>query len=182
MKINKNFQTVRFFKVIVFVTLVGILLFFVSYYLGNFLLEGNKNSKEGIHSQTTLPINEKQTEKMKENEIQVSVITGEIVEIKNDVVIISSQIYDQEKKIVRIKPNEDIFIYQYPEVTEDRDSELNRINYGEKEKLQFSDLKPGELITFSLENSVSLADVEEIILEVSEILVNRNTDISENEM
>jgi hypothetical protein len=119
---------------------------------------------------------------MKENEIQVSVITGEIVEIKNDVVIISSQIYDQEKKIVRIKPNEDIFIYQYPEVTEDRDSELNRINYDEKENLQFSDLKPGELITFSLENSVSLADVEEIILEVSEILVNRNTDISENEM
>jgi hypothetical protein len=118
-------------------------------------------------------------EKIRENEIQVSVITGKIVEIKDDVVIISSQIYGQEEKIVKIRPNKSISIYRYPEVTESNDDELSQANYGEKEELQLSDLRPGELITFSLENSVSLAEIEEVILEISEILVNQNTVVNE---
>jgi hypothetical protein len=179
MKINKNFQTVRFFKIIALVVPVGVLLFFVSYYLGSFLLESDKNSKEDIHNQTTLPISKEQMEKIRENEIQVSVITGKIVEIKDDVVIISSQIYGQEEKIVKIRPNKSISIYRYPEVTESNDDELSQANYGEKEELQLSDLRPGELITFSLENSVSLAEIEEVILEISEILVNQNTVVNE---
>jgi hypothetical protein len=143
------------------------------------LLESDKNSKEDVHSQTTLPISKEQMEKIRENEIQVSVITGKIVEIKDDVVIISSQIYGQEEKIVKIRPNKSISIYRYPEVTESNDDELSQVNYGEKEELQLSDLRPGELITFSLENSVSLAEIEEVILEISEILVNQNTVVNE---